>query len=770
MGMRTVLTGLAGMLLGSMMPVQADMPRPTGLAADIRWTAYGVPHIRAKDERGLGYGIGYAYARDNACLLAEEIVTARGERARYFGSEGKSSAELDNLPSDIFYAWLNQPEALQAFWQAQTPAVRQLLEGYAAGFNRFLREADGKTTSCLGQPWLRAIATDDLLRLTRRLLVEGGVGQFADALVAAAPPGTEKVALSGEQAFQVAEQRRQRFRLERGSNAIAVGSERSADGKGMLLANPHFPWNGAMRFYQMHLTIPGRLDVMGASLPGLPVVNIGFSRHLAWTHTVDTSSHFTLYRLALDPKDPRRYLVDGRSLPLEEKSVAIEVRGADGKLSRVEHKVYQSIYGPLVVWPGKLDWNRSEAYALRDANLENTRVLQQWYSINQASDVADLRRRVEALQGIPWVNTLAADEQGNALYMNQSVAPYLKPELIPACAIPQLVAEGLPALQGQDSRCAWSRDPAAAQAGITPAAQLPVLLRRDFVQNSNDSAWLTNPASPLQGFSPLVSQEKPIGPRARYALSRLQGKQPLEAKTLEEMVTANHVFSADQVLPDLLRLCRDNQGEKSLCPRLRGPGAVGPWRQPRQRQRFRLLPALHATLRRTRRRVEGTVRCATSPGYAARHRPRPAAGGDPGAPGAGGRGGGGGEERDSRRRALGRPASEHPWPGTHRDSRRRWPFRGLQRDPERPQGRPPGGGRRHQLHPTGDLPRGRAQGSRVAGFLPVQRSALAALPRPDRAVFPPAMADLAVQRQADRRRPATATAKHSRMISNAYQI
>ena len=56
------------------------------------------------------------------------------------------------------------------------------------------------------------------------------------------------------------------------------------------------------------------------------MVNIGFSRHLAWTHTVDTSSHFTLYRLALDPKDPRRYLVDGRSLPLEEKSVAIEVQ------------------------------------------------------------------------------------------------------------------------------------------------------------------------------------------------------------------------------------------------------------------------------------------------------------------------------------------------------------------------------------------------------------------------------------------------------------
>ncbi|WP_176741601.1 penicillin acylase family protein, partial [Pseudomonas aeruginosa] len=94
--------------------------------------------------------------------------------------------------------------------------------------------------------------------------------------------------------------------------------------------------------------------------------------------------------------------------------------------------------------------------------------------------------------------------------------------------------------------------------------QLPVLLRKDFVQNSNDSAWLTNPASPLQGFSPLVSQEKPIGPRARYALSRLQGKRPLEAGMLEEMVTANHVYSADQVLPDLLRLCHDNPQQKAL--------------------------------------------------------------------------------------------------------------------------------------------------------------------------------------------------------------
>ncbi|MFH7422825.1 penicillin acylase family protein, partial [Pseudomonas syringae pv. tagetis] len=82
--------------------------------------------------------------------------------------------------------------------------------------------------------------------------------------------------------------------------------------RGMLLANPHFPWGGGMRLYQMHLTIPGRLDVMGAALPGLPLINIGFNRHLDWTHTVATSKHFTLPRLQLDPKDSTRYLLDGQ--------------------------------------------------------------------------------------------------------------------------------------------------------------------------------------------------------------------------------------------------------------------------------------------------------------------------------------------------------------------------------------------------------------------------------------------------------------------------
>ena len=51
-----------------------------------------------------------------------------------------------------------------------------------------------------------------------------------------------------------------------GSNAWAFGKQTTANGSGMLPGNPHYPWVGPSRFYQMRLTIAGQLDVMGAAL------------------------------------------------------------------------------------------------------------------------------------------------------------------------------------------------------------------------------------------------------------------------------------------------------------------------------------------------------------------------------------------------------------------------------------------------------------------------------------------------------------------------
>jgi acyl-homoserine-lactone acylase len=535
--------------------------------ADIRWTSFGVPHIQAADEQGLGYGIGYAYARDNLCLLEDELLTARGERSRYFGQNGRSSAELGNLPSDLFFRWLNTDDAISAFWAAQPADIQALLNGYVAGFNRYLSDK-GASLSCRGAAWVQPITKEDMVRLIRRLLVEGGIGRFPEALLAAAPPS----ATDRKPVAQMDDPMKD-FAANHGSNAIAVGGERTENGKGRLLGNPHFPWSGALRFYQMHLTIPGKLDVMGASLPGLPVVNIGFNQHLAWTHTVDSSSHFTLHRLQLDPVDPTRYVVDGVAQPMCRISVTVEVLGADGELSTVSKDIYETEFGPLVNWPGMLDWDKQHAYALKDANLHNDRVLRQWYAMNQATDVVALRESIRHIQGIPWVNTLAADDKGDALYLNGGVIPHVPVERLAQCADQRLVEQGLPGLDGSRRFCDWQMDEGAAQNGIVAGAHLPVLLNRSFVQNSNDSAWLSNPATPLTGYSPLVSREgKPLGARARFALAELAGQSTsLTEDFLQALVTGNRVYLAEQTLDDLKAFCASRTlavAAKKVCERL----------------------------------------------------------------------------------------------------------------------------------------------------------------------------------------------------------
>ncbi len=571
---------ISGLLFGLSVSAHAQLPGQQA-SAEVRRTTFGVPHIRAQNERGLGYGIGYAYAQDNLCLLANEVVTVNGERSRYFGPENQTFEKRNNIASDVFFNWLNTPTAVAAFWKAQTPQVRQLVEGYVAGYNRVLSEtrAAGTQGECFQAQWLRPITVEDQVKLTRRLLVEGGVGRFAEALAAATPPaaaGANAASRSiDSMSFASAADHDKNFALERGSNAVAIGRDRSENGRGMLLANPHFPWVGGMRFYQMHLTIPGKLDVMGAALPGFPLINIGFSQHLAWTHTVDTSKHFTLYRLKLDPKDATRYIVDGQSRPLKKATVTVTLTDKDGKPQQQSREIYQSEFGPVVQWPGKLDWNHEYAYSLRDANLGNDRVIQQWYAMNLAQSLAELKGALQKIQGTPWVNTLAVDDQGQTLYTNYSVVPNVSQQKLAQCSDPAAGLEMI-VLDGSRSACAWDNDPTAAQAGIFPGSALPTLSRSDYLQNSNDSAWMTNPAQPLTGFSPLISRDaQPLGPRTRFAVDRLTSLQQAGKVTLADlqaMVMDNRVYLAEAggLLDDLLQYCAGYSGAdvasiKSVC-------------------------------------------------------------------------------------------------------------------------------------------------------------------------------------------------------------
>src|SRR3546814_5711981 len=123
-------------------------------------TSYGVPHITASDYTGLGYGQGYAEATDNLCVIAEYLVTLRGERSLYFGAEG---ANAKGVGSDFFARYYYR-DATRRLDGMSRDAV-DLLRGYLAGYNRAAAApAPGSALACLDKPWVRSDRTSPRMK------------------------------------------------------------------------------------------------------------------------------------------------------------------------------------------------------------------------------------------------------------------------------------------------------------------------------------------------------------------------------------------------------------------------------------------------------------------------------------------------------------------------------------------------------------------------------------------------------------------------------
>ncbi|PXY27508.1 penicillin acylase family protein [Prauserella muralis] len=499
----------------------------TGATAVIRYTEHGIPHIVARGFAGIGYGYGYAAARDNLCELANTYLTVSAERSLHLGPGGSGNSALsaarDNLTSDLHFQRINDSGIVERLLARPAPAgpraeVREIVAGYVRGYNRHLAETgpSGVTDpACRGAAWLRPITELDVYRHFYAISSVAGQGALTNGIAAAQPPApgvpSSGPAADAATAHRFAEGLSGALgSADLGSNGIAIGADGTAKGSSVLLGNPHYPWHGGRRFWQSQLTIPGRFNVSGASLLGIPLVQIGHTADAAWTHTVATPRTFGLYELRLVPGDPTSYLVDGRRERMTASEVRVRVKQPDGTLRTVKRTFYGTRYGPMLTEaPGMpLPWTATSGYAVRDANVTNLRGLNTWFELNRARGTHDIVRVLSDTQGVPWVNTVATDRAGNALYADIQVVPHVTDELAEDCgtALGKQVfpATGVPVLDGSREACAWGSDPGAIEPGLFAPSRLPVLHRRDYALNSNDSAWLTNLSAPITGYPRIV--------------------------------------------------------------------------------------------------------------------------------------------------------------------------------------------------------------------------------------------------------------------------
>lgn len=568
-------------------PVKS-LPGSDGANVVIRRTAHGIPHILGKSFRDVGYGYGYAFAEDNICTIAAEYVTVRAQRSLFFGAENNwefegNGSTVNNLNSDFFFKRIIDKGTVESLLSRPPPngprsEVREGVSGYVAGYNRYLRDTGVENipdSTCRGEEWVRPITEIDVYRYFYELALLASSGVAIDGIAGAQPP-TPALPLGSAPRVNEPKTAEQmdliRSNLDRfqlgglGSNAYGLGRESTVDGSGMVLGNPHFPWDGAQRFYQSHLTVPGKADVAGASLFGVPIILIGHTQNLAWSHTVSTARRFTPFELKLVPGSPTSYVYDGEVRQMDADTVTVQVRGEGGAPEGRTRTLYSTVHGPILVSIAGLPlfpWSSAQAHALGDANAANFRYLNHFLETNMAQSVREYDAIQRRNQGIPWVNSIAADSTGEAYYADIGVVPNVSDAKASECnsALGTQTFDllGIPILDGSRSECRWDNDPDAIQPGTFGPSNQPSMFRDDYVTNSNDSYWLTNPEQPLEGFARIIGDERTARTlRTRLGLKIVQQQGRFRLHNVQDAVFNNRQHAGELFRDALVELCRSN--------------------------------------------------------------------------------------------------------------------------------------------------------------------------------------------------------------------
>ena len=536
--------------------------------AEITWTKYGIPHIKASDYGGLGYGEAYASAVDNVCNMALALISAKGELSEHLGS----GYEDENIHKDLVLKALKMSEKGSSAFEEQPINIKEWISGYAAGYNRYLTESQGNFDSwCDHADWIKPASPQDFM--TQYVALVHTITRMSGAIVSAKPPmdlSTVDVlpsqVLASLEAVKI---------KDMGSNAWAFGAKSTVNGRGSLLANPHYPWYGTSRFWEKHLTIPGELNVYGANLIGTAGVAIGFNSSVGWTHTVSDSKRVVLYELTLNPDDPTLYLYEGKWRSLKNRAVSIPVKTDDG-IKMETTSIWFSHYGPMLEMPG-FEWTNSKAYTVRDANSNNINVMSQWLTMAKSRSMDDFINAHKSYNAMPWVNTIATSIEGRAVYLDNTNVGALSDEAIEAwhSRIEQsselkslYLSKGLVILNGSVKRDEWLNQPSTQIPFTTTFKQRPMIESEFYVFNANDSYWLSDPKNPITGYSPLYgSVETPRSLRTRMNIHLLEGLNGFDfsgadglfsIKEIQEALMDNSGLTAHLLKDDLIRQCMQN--------------------------------------------------------------------------------------------------------------------------------------------------------------------------------------------------------------------
>lgn len=430
----------------AILPEQAEGMIPgLGGPVDVIYDDRAVPHIFGSSVEDVTRALGYVVARDRLFQLDLQSRATDGTLSEIAGTYA--------LNADRQSRRLGLAEAARRNLEAMDPASTEyaLLVAYADGINAWINGLGRRDLPfeyhLLGarpRTWepVHSLYLLKQMSLTlaysneerRRLAAAALVGdEAADALFpvdapvqqpiqpngrpeprfetpdlpAPGPPDTEARSLFAAQAALRPDWRRgpdeEVGEDVVGSNNWAAGPIKTASGHALLAGDPHLDLTLPSIWYEVHLVVPGQLDVYGVTIPGTPGVVIGFNRDVAWSFTNTGADVMDFYRERFDGDvAPRRYWLDGEWHDLR---LRIETyRGPRGETLAVD-TIYHTHRGPVVR-------EGDEWWSMRWTVLEDQGEYEAFRGAATASTVDEW---LDAMSGYvaPAQNGLVADRNGS---------------------------------------------------------------------------------------------------------------------------------------------------------------------------------------------------------------------------------------------------------------------------------------------------------------------------------------------------------------------
>ncbi len=284
----------------------ADEPAPLYGQVDIYWDDYQIPFIVAEHDNDVPFAMGMIHAHLRMGQIEMLRRVARGQLAEMFGP---FAVGLDRSIRVLDLA--GAADRIRAELPADTIAW---LERYVDGINHFREHAPKQPAEVrmLGvgdRPW----TVEDVIVVGRLLSADVNWFVWYQMLQMRDEPGFEKfwerlkeegrigeVSFGGEDPMPLPGAVMGATRS--GSNAFAVGGERTAGGGAVLGSDPHLGVDLPNFWVLMGYHSPGATAV-GMTYPGVPAILVGRNRDIAWGATNMRSLNTTFYDVSTLPED-----------------------------------------------------------------------------------------------------------------------------------------------------------------------------------------------------------------------------------------------------------------------------------------------------------------------------------------------------------------------------------------------------------------------------------------------------------------------------------